>query len=813
MPLVLRFDANDTGAITFTGNTLGLSRSNVDGVPGTRDFIGAFTTVDTSSQFGSYPPGTTSDFNLDSASAILRLPAGSEVLYAELVWAGTYNVTGGTNNFFAFIDKSVSMRTPAGMTFSIAPDPATAQISHRNATDNYFRSANVTELVRVAGAGTYTVGGVVGNIDLGNSTANSCGWTLCVVYENPSLPFRNLSLNVGIVEIATGSDPSVTTTITGFATPIEGPVSGRMALCAQDGDANKRGDQVLFGPTEADLVNLSGPNNFLNNFFASQINDDTGNLDTSGTFGDRNQINGDPGTQIVGGRQSWDITNVDISQTLTNNQTSAAFQLRTTNDGYSVIAVGIYIDINSPRITIEKSVDAEVAEIGQILTYTVVIANTGTVSANAMFLLDSLPNDTVFVPGSITVNGVSVPGDPTTGVSLGSVAPDEAVVVTYQALVVSFPENGLISNQALVDFQYQSVPGGEINMGEIPSNVVVTPILPPNFSLTIVKTADRTTANPGDTVRYSITVTNPSNAPLTNVRVTDPVLQFEQLIPSLPAGESRTFTVNSVVPPGTPAGTEIVNTATATSDQAGPVSSTAIVTVLPVPDFTIVKTADRTTAHPGDTIVYTIVVTNTGNSTLSFLQITDPLLGLVETIPSLPQGQSVRLQRSFTVPLDAADGSRIANVATAVAVHAPSKSTEEAVTVVVPPLTAAKSASSDEVAVDGRITYAILVTNVGQTPLLNVRLADVLPEPLEFIPNTLKVNDQTRPGADPANLVIGTIQPGASVRVTFQARPQRVPADERVTNQAVITFQTALTGPEFTVTTNPTEVRVTEEEE
>lgn len=102
-------------------------------------------------QFGSYPPRTTSDFNLDSASAILRLPPDSNVLYAELVWAGTYRVSGGTNNYIAFIDKTVSLMTPEGTTSSISPDPVTAQTSYRNATYNYFRSANVTSLVQACG--------------------------------------------------------------------------------------------------------------------------------------------------------------------------------------------------------------------------------------------------------------------------------------------------------------------------------------------------------------------------------------------------------------------------------------------------------------------------------------------------------------------------------------------------------------------------------------------------------------------------------------------------------------------------------------
>lgn len=90
MALNLRFVDNQQGAITFAGNTLGLSRSTTVGVPGTVDSIGAFTTVDTSLQFGSYPPGTTDDFKLNSSSAILNIPPGSNILYAELVWSGNY---------------------------------------------------------------------------------------------------------------------------------------------------------------------------------------------------------------------------------------------------------------------------------------------------------------------------------------------------------------------------------------------------------------------------------------------------------------------------------------------------------------------------------------------------------------------------------------------------------------------------------------------------------------------------------------------------------------------------------------------------
>ncbi|MEK0316655.1 hypothetical protein VQ071_22710 [Cohnella sp. 56] len=83
IPLIVRATFNATGAITFTGNTLGLSRSDTAGVPGTLDSIGAFATINASSQYGSYPAGTTSNYVNNSAAAIddridrRRSPTGS----------------------------------------------------------------------------------------------------------------------------------------------------------------------------------------------------------------------------------------------------------------------------------------------------------------------------------------------------------------------------------------------------------------------------------------------------------------------------------------------------------------------------------------------------------------------------------------------------------------------------------------------------------------------------------------------------------------------------------------------------------------
>lgn len=216
IPLVLRATYNATGAITFTGNTLGLSRSNTEGVPGTLDSIGAFITTNSAVRFGTYPLGTTSSYQSNNSSAVLVLPSGSTVLYAELIWGGSY--INGSVNLSSAINNPVIFTTPAS-TSSVTPDPTTYNaFDLGNGAQAYVRSANVTSLVQQGGAGTYITGGVVGTIVVNNdTTANHAGWTLAVIYNNPTLPFRNMTLRAGGLLV----NASNQSTITGFATLLQ----------------------------------------------------------------------------------------------------------------------------------------------------------------------------------------------------------------------------------------------------------------------------------------------------------------------------------------------------------------------------------------------------------------------------------------------------------------------------------------------------------------------------------------------------------------------------------------------------------------
>ena len=91
-----------------------------------------------------------------------------------------------------------------------------------------------------------------------------------------------------------------------------------------------------------------------------------------------------------------------------------------------------------------------VAAIGDVLTYTVTIPNTGLLPANNVIFTDILPNGTSFIPGTVTVDNVpQTNANPAAGISLGTINNSASRTVTFQATVVSFP-NQILSPTLLI---------------------------------------------------------------------------------------------------------------------------------------------------------------------------------------------------------------------------------------------------------------------------------------------------------------------------------------------------------------------------
>ena len=305
----------------------------------------------------------------------------------------------------------------------------------------YVRTANVTALVSAAGSGTYTVGRVPATQATDEANFNSAGWTLAILYENAGLPTRSLSLFVGLEP-----QGGATASVSGICTPDNnGKLRARVAVSASGGDTPDPGntrDSLRFGPSSnlsQDNFRLSGPNNPAENFFASQINRDDGELDTRGTFGDRN--NDFKGT-FAGGRQGWDITNVDASPELARQQTAAFAQGTADGDDFFITALAMQIDVVAPAFGAEgaTSVSSATAQVGDVLTYTVELDNrSGAADANDVVLTVPLPAGMSFVAGSFRLDGTATGANPITGAAIGTVAQKTRREATFQLRVDSIP--------------------------------------------------------------------------------------------------------------------------------------------------------------------------------------------------------------------------------------------------------------------------------------------------------------------------------------------------------------------------------------
>lgn len=441
----LRFSTTQPGNVVAAGNTLGLSHQFTANGPGTEDSVGTFITLDTASTDATPPNlgnpwfgGTTGAWQSNGSSATLELPVEAEILYAELVWGGSFAY--GDENVLADLGSSVTLGFGAD-TQSVTPSNDTAVTINEQGSfplRYYMRSGDVTDFVQAHKGGTYSAEGVPATQSILSNTSNAAGWTLIVAYRYDNEPIRNMTVFVGGVMV--DEDVTVDYPVDGFCAPPTTPIEGTIAIATLEGDADREGDLLAIGETVADptFVPLSGPNNPVDNFFCSQINGPDGLLDTSGTFGDRNHM---LGTNVSGGRQGWDVTNVTLSSDdghLVPNQTSAVLRTQTLSDSYMPVLAGIAIEVNAPKFQYDQSTTAvapDEAAFGEQFTLTVKLVNEGSAPANNVEFTLDLPAgiglstfSTNGVDGNI--DGAPVPeADLATGVAMGTVAPgDERTV-------------------------------------------------------------------------------------------------------------------------------------------------------------------------------------------------------------------------------------------------------------------------------------------------------------------------------------------------------------------------------------------------
>ncbi|MDQ0031677.1 beta strand repeat-containing protein [Arthrobacter bambusae] len=439
--------------------------------------------------------------------------------------------------------------------------------------------------------------------------------------------------------------------------------------------------------------------------------------------------------------------------------------------------------------TVTKTSDAgAMVTTGTVVHYTVTVTEPATSAAPS--LNPSISDDLSSVLDDATYNNdaaASAGGTPTvTGNTLtwsaASIMPGQTITINY-SMTVNTPDTGdkVLKNTVVTPPGASNCPTGSTDS----ACTVTVPVQVPGIAL--VKSVAETALSVGETLHYSLVVTNTGNVTLANVSAaetaftgsgTAPALTCPAGAASLAPGAQVTCAATYVVTQADVDAGKINNTATATgTPPAGPAvtspPSSAAVPATQTPGQSFTKTADASAvgspAKAGDVITYHFSSTNTGNVTLTNVGITDNLAGLSALVYTWPgtagtllPGQSVTATATYHLTQADIDAGHVANTALASGTDPGGKSTNTPPSNTDTPLppapgqsftkTADASAVGSPAKVGDVITYHFSSTNTGNVTLTNVGITDNLAG--------LSALVYTWPGT------AGTLLPGQSVTAT-----------------------------------------------
>lgn len=176
------------------------------------------------------------------------------------------------------------------------------------------------------------------------------------------------------------------------------------------------------------------------------------------------------------------------------------------------------IDSKGANIAITKSADKTFADVGEEITYTLVLENTGTVSALNVTLNDMLPPETEIVSGSVTLDGVPYVGG--LPVAIPSIGAGQSATVTFKVTANTLPAVNPIFNIARADYEFFPFTGYSATSFSNSNPVAVFIIA---RAMTNVKSVDKAFTVKGDVLTYTSVIKNTGSVPVTDVIFKDEI--------------------------------------------------------------------------------------------------------------------------------------------------------------------------------------------------------------------------------------------------------------------------------------------------
>lgn len=391
---------------------------------------------------------------------------------------------------------------------------------------------------------------------------------------------------------------------------------------------------------------------------------------------------------------------------------------------------------------------------GQNVVYTISVNNAGPSPATGVVVSDTTPVGLAFQSNS----GACTTGFPC---NLGTLNAGQTVTITSTYSVPGNYSGASISNTASVT--------SNVNDPSLSDNSsTATTTVAQQADVGILKSGP-STAGLGSNVAYTIVVSNSGPSAAAAVVVSDNTPAgltfvsnsgactnpFPCNLGTLNAGQSATITATYNVPNGF-TGTSFTNTASVTSGATDPnsanSSSSVTTTIGTSADLSITKSGPASLA-PGQNIVYTIAVTNSGPSTATGVVVTDPTpsgLTFVSNsgactspfpcnLGTLNSGQTATITATFNVPAGYGSSSIVntASVSSSVTDSNPPNNSATAVTSTTQQADVSITKSGPTSVTAGQnIVYTIVVSNAGPLTANNVFVDDPTPAGLTFVSNS-----------------------------------------------------------------------------
>jgi len=312
------------------------------------------------------------------------------------------------------------------------------------------------------------------------------------------------------------------------------------------------------------------------------------------------------------------------------NNSTATLEINATTTACDIQHSAIGIDsINVSALNYDlaiaktvNGVDAISANEGETVRYTITVINHGPDNATNVVVEDHLPGNVIYDSHTASLGDYNV----TTGFwTIGDLnVADGLQTLTIDVNVSQTAGGGTVIQNIAYTSDTNNTDANDMD----DANITVVHI--PVSDLQISKVTSTPMPHAGEEINYTITVTNLGPDTATNISVGDILPQEISClddsgtglcsgfwaVTDMAVGDVVTVMIQAQVNPGVVGGDLIINTANVSSDVIDPDpsnnASTAVMIVDDHTDLGIEKTVISSTPYEGDTIVYTIVMTNYG---------------------------------------------------------------------------------------------------------------------------------------------------------------------------------------------------------